>query len=527
MSDWQPSIKVMKITPFQRFALSLSGGGYRASAFHLGVLSYLNRVQWQGNSLLSRLVALSTISGGSITGMKYALCMAQGKTFPAFFEELYSFLSSNDLVAHSLATLNRDDAWKETLKRRNLINAFAFNYHQRLLDRQDFGFLLDQPLDRFPEVIFNCTDLEHQLPFRFQVSESGLIGNGYSNITKEAAKEIRLADILAASSCFPGGFEPMYFIEDFAKDSQSPLSKAYENQPTLRLMDGGIVDNQGIESIRRFEKRKTQLSDAPFISTYFISDVTRKQADYTVSNQVLRHFFLNFSLRFYYLSALVLFILSGVALFFWVQKWIVILATVLCTFSALLMLVVGYIQRKLRSYLEDKASEKHSASMPNHLNIIQSVALKYLIDQFFIRMTSVARLPDVFMKRIRDQSFQQLFNEEEWSYRIKTNLIYSLLDREEDLGALGPFVEKANQMDTTLWFPIESSNEPLKMLDALIVTGQATTCSNVIKYIEELKEKHLDFISDEDRVALDQLQAQCRNDFEQFKSSPLWMVAGV
>ncbi len=40
-----------KIEPLQNIGLCFSGGGYRASAFTLGVLSYLNRVNLKDRSL--------------------------------------------------------------------------------------------------------------------------------------------------------------------------------------------------------------------------------------------------------------------------------------------------------------------------------------------------------------------------------------------------------------------------------------------------------------------------------------------
>ena len=46
-----------------RVALSLSGGGFRATLFHLGVISYLRRV-----GLLPQIAAVCGVSGGAIIG---------------------------------------------------------------------------------------------------------------------------------------------------------------------------------------------------------------------------------------------------------------------------------------------------------------------------------------------------------------------------------------------------------------------------------------------------------------------------
>src|SRR5207247_438457 len=60
--------------PFGDIALSLSGGGYRAAAFHLGTLDLLHRLQ-----LLRDVTMLSTVSGGTFTGAYYALLNAKGR----------------------------------------------------------------------------------------------------------------------------------------------------------------------------------------------------------------------------------------------------------------------------------------------------------------------------------------------------------------------------------------------------------------------------------------------------------------
>ena len=64
--------------------LCMSGGGYRASAFHLGTLAYLDRI-----GLTSHLSAISTVSGGSFTGAKYILSLIEKQTFDHFFSTYY------------------------------------------------------------------------------------------------------------------------------------------------------------------------------------------------------------------------------------------------------------------------------------------------------------------------------------------------------------------------------------------------------------------------------------------------------
>ena len=63
-----------------RIGVSLSGGGYRAAAFHLGTLKKLHEL-----GILQKTDVISTISGGSILGAYY--CVYDGE-FASFEEEM-------------------------------------------------------------------------------------------------------------------------------------------------------------------------------------------------------------------------------------------------------------------------------------------------------------------------------------------------------------------------------------------------------------------------------------------------------
>ena len=69
------------VTTFPKVGLALSGGGYRAAAFHLGTLKKLHDME-----LLQEIDIISTISGGSITGACY--CSWEGG-FDNFYNKLY------------------------------------------------------------------------------------------------------------------------------------------------------------------------------------------------------------------------------------------------------------------------------------------------------------------------------------------------------------------------------------------------------------------------------------------------------
>lgn len=513
-------------TPFENIALSLSGGGYRAAAFHLGSMSYLDHAQWKEAPLIRQLAVLSTISGGTITGVKYALCQAQEKPFGVFFKELYQFLESDTLLPKSLEILNDHAVWKNKIKQQNLINAFAQVYHTQLLDEKDFGILLDKDSTKSPEVVFNSTDLENQLPFRFQKSDSGIIGHGKANIPGSIAREIRLADIVAASSCFPGGFEPLLMYRDFAESESSPLADFWKGKSQLRLMDGGVVDNQGIESIMLFEKRKSRNDATPFIGTFIISDVAKKEVQYPAQKTMRKNILLNISILQYNVIATLFLIMAIVLLWFTDKKWVVIGSSVLLTLCSLWLITGLWATKKFVDSIKDTVSQE-STSFIADFNILRSVKLKYVVKLLSVRLTSLGRLADVFLKRIRDLNYKMLFGDKHWKYRIRTNYIYHLKDDPEVSETLRPFVMEANEMGTTLWFPAKTTDSPINTLDALVITGQAAMCHNLIAYIEELKAEIYPQLPQDLQFKLDRFQKTCRFDFERFNREPQWLLESL
>ena len=79
-----------------RIGLSLSGGGYRATAFHLGTLKKLRDLE-----KIDRIDVLSTISGGSIAGAAY---ITQKDDFDNFYKETIEELTSRNLIREAFIT---------------------------------------------------------------------------------------------------------------------------------------------------------------------------------------------------------------------------------------------------------------------------------------------------------------------------------------------------------------------------------------------------------------------------------------
>ena len=252
--------------PFESIGLCFSGGGYRATFFGLGAISYLNKIKYQESTLLNNVEAISTVSGGTLLGMAYAKATQEPDfNFQDFYTKFYNlFTPENDkLLATAINKLEDDDVWKKNPhKKRSLINAFALTYAEMDIYKGSFELFENTQSDHLKHVCFNATDFSFGLPFRFQ--NTGNFGNKplHNSQIKKMQYKTQLGDIVASSSCFPLGFEPIVYPDDYYKDQKDTDYKALKSLERfidgIGIMDGGITDNQGIGSMMNISKQSSR-----------------------------------------------------------------------------------------------------------------------------------------------------------------------------------------------------------------------------------------------------------------------------
>lgn len=239
-------------------ALCLSGGGYRAAAFHLGVMKVLDSM-----GLMDRVKFLSTASGGTITAMKYAIDRTTGTSFGDFYAGMREFLKKVNVVEEGLKVLDKTPS-PDGANDLSLIRSAAKIYREKLVKKRarpnseeaewSIQHLLDGMSEKktFRDLIFNSSEFRSGNNFRFRLSvERNLVyGNKNTTIKKVVGNQVQLADVIAASSCFPGVFEPMRFPDDFRFSDRSQVRRPFRTNDfsfkSVSLMDGGILDNQGL-----------------------------------------------------------------------------------------------------------------------------------------------------------------------------------------------------------------------------------------------------------------------------------------
>ncbi|HEY9463481.1 MAG TPA: patatin-like phospholipase family protein [Vicinamibacterales bacterium] len=226
----------------KRLGLALSGGGFRAAAFHLGVMRQL-----QALGLLDKLDLLSCVSGGSIAG---GALVAHGGGAAAL-DRLDTYLRTKSIaVASAIGGLF--DPFETRLEK--LANTY---------DRDLFSGITLSALRNGPRIYFNATNLSTGNMFFF-VAGGGLPEEiGEHELGVVAAPDFPVSRAVAASSAFPPVFGPLRLAGDVYPPGQ--------NVEYVTLTDGGVYDNMGVNPLLRASRNRLDymiVSDggSPFVN---------------------------------------------------------------------------------------------------------------------------------------------------------------------------------------------------------------------------------------------------------------------
>ena len=245
------------MTPQMKIALALSGGGFRATVFHLGVLARLA----EGDQL-ENVNFLSTVSGGSLcVGLVYAksnLCWPTSEEYiNHVLPEVRRLLTTFDLQ-QSLLFRVFGTFW-------TLLETRADDLSE--LMRKHWGITASlRDLPEYPRWMINATCYESGKNWRFERFRMGDYIMGYTYDT-----DFPLSDAMAASAGFPGLIGPLVIKMDryswfkYRDSSEKELildgpeiqarKKTRPIQPEFtkaHLWDGGVYDNHGLEGLHDF-----------------------------------------------------------------------------------------------------------------------------------------------------------------------------------------------------------------------------------------------------------------------------------
>lgn len=220
----------------QNIGLALSGGGIRATIFHLGLLKWLAE-----NELLENVRRVSSVSGGSLcVGLVYS---HNNLKWPTSKEFIASVLPSIE------STLIKNDLQLSAL-RRMVVFPYYWNKKAILIARSlECKWGIHGKLSELTGDVTwyaNCTTYETGKRFRFCKNNMGDYTIGYVDNPK-----IPLSEVMSASAGFPILIGPYSLNTETFHWVKPRYSKTEWEVPkgTIHLWDGGVYDNLGLESI--------------------------------------------------------------------------------------------------------------------------------------------------------------------------------------------------------------------------------------------------------------------------------------
>jgi predicted acylesterase/phospholipase RssA len=238
----------------ERIGLALSGGGFRASIFHLGVLRRLEEL-----GIMDRVSVISAVSGGSIIAAYYAYAMEEQLRLlpPEERSTRVARLQAHERVAKEFLTKVRYNLRSRALVfspfyhpllfvKSLFLRPFQQNARSILIQAEyDKHFYKDYTLDQLPAIqpgmerkngplavltgpklLLNTTSLMTGERKAFSRD-----ANTYLSHLKTSNKNVlKLSQVVGASSGVPVLFPPTAICGEL-------------------LVDGGVSDNQGIEGL--------------------------------------------------------------------------------------------------------------------------------------------------------------------------------------------------------------------------------------------------------------------------------------
>ena len=239
--------------------LALSGGGFRATVFHLGVLARLAREE-----RLEDVTFLSTVSGGSLcVGLVYALNQFRWPKSAEYLDRIVGqareILMTRDLQSAMI--------WRGLRSPLRILETRADDLSALL--RAHWGITLHLcDLPPQPRWMINATCYETGKSWRFEHFRMGDYVFGYAD-----PQDLFLSDALAASAGFPILIGPLvldthkyawYRYRDVETDLKALVDPAVHRDrqreniqpdyPLVHLWDGGVYDNHGLEGLHDFIK---------------------------------------------------------------------------------------------------------------------------------------------------------------------------------------------------------------------------------------------------------------------------------
>ena len=305
LAELVPNPQALRGIVIGKIGLALSGGGFRASLFHVGVLARFAELD-----VLRHVDSLSCVSGGSIIGAYYYLKLqrliestpderitqadyvklvkeieceflagVQRNVRMRIFSDWWANVKMLFKPGYS-PTMRLGELYERELYQRVFANDAGPQPGAAAAGAQEPPYWINdlilrpqgEPQDfspkagnwrrgaKVPILILNATSLNTGHNWQFTATYMGesptaisrtidcnyRLRRIYYRDAPDGWKRVRLGHAVAASSCVPGLFQPLVLDRLYVKPAALDDAEPRQDRPvSVRLVDGGVYDNQG------------------------------------------------------------------------------------------------------------------------------------------------------------------------------------------------------------------------------------------------------------------------------------------
>lgn len=250
-----------------KISLALSGGGFRATLFHLGVVRRLMEL-----GLYKSIKTVSSASGGSILNGMIGLHFDN-------ICDIRDFENYIEIPIKNFVTKNI----RNRIILKKLIPKTYPGFIQ-LLDKFLFNSKKLSEMSKEVKCIFNSTDINQGMRWRFNQDNFGGFSHGYCFETDT----VPISHAVYSSAGFPGLLLPLTIDKSRYKFVDYKTREQVNSLETIQLLDGGIYDNIGLSGLKSYLKKENSfliVSDA-------IELFDKNKKKYNLLNQFIRTFFI-------------------------------------------------------------------------------------------------------------------------------------------------------------------------------------------------------------------------------------------
>ena len=250
-----------------RIGLALSGGGFRASLYHLGVIRYLRDA-----GILPTITHITAVSGGSVFGAHLVLnwdkyCGTDSE-FQEASQELLKFfqLDVRNRIVRRFPLASAANILRRMTRRRPKRQYTRAGLLEQHYEKHLYGDIGLFQLPDHPRLHMLATNLSEGCLCSFYQGGLLLQQRVPGRLDSFEHVEVGLATVpmaVAASSAFPGFFPP---LELHGKDVGASAGE-FDRQS---FTDGGIYDNLGLRMFRCMEQAWSK--DVPPLTRYDLLD---------------------------------------------------------------------------------------------------------------------------------------------------------------------------------------------------------------------------------------------------------------